>query len=214
MSCMIAPIQGGNPQHEIFPLPLDRMAALQSTGLAEMLHLLRVKALADLGMPGIQHVGAALKPDGRPFYLTTVAPEFANMANPVGKWWGAFFAPFGVADVVGTVEGELVGPGALPTKLLVKARLVLDGGQNPAPVSPGRSALVEVEWEIRGNQATRPNKAALIGSISIKNPGPHLAEDIRRCVALHAPQRAFGEPRAIVAMQCGIAAACMLEAIC
>ena len=214
MSCMIAPIQGGNPQREIFPLAVDRMQDLHGMGLAEMLQALGVPGLNALARNPTQHVGAALKPDGTPFYLTTVAPEFEDMANPTGKWQGAFFAPFGVADVVGTVEGELLSPGALPTSLRVKARLLRDPGDNPSKAAPGRKALVDVEWEVSGSQATRPNKAALIGSIRINDPGPHLADDIRRCVALHAPQRVFGEPRAIVAMQCGVAVASMLEAIC
>lgn len=214
MSCFVAPIQGGNPLREIFPLTLDRMAALQSVGLSEMLTMLPAKSLDKLQVPATQHVGAVLRTDGAPFYLTTVAPEFPNLANPVGHWWGAFFAPFGVADVVGTVEGVLAAPGALPTSLRVRARLLPDPGQNPVVYTAGRKPMADVEWEVRGNQATRPNKAALIGSVTVHDAGPHRAEDIRRCVALHAPQRAFGEARAIVAMQCGVAAACLLEAIC
>ena len=85
---------------------------------------------------------------------------------------------------------------------------------NPPKLHLGRIPLVSVDWEIRGNQGTRPNKASLIGSVTINDPGPHDPDDIRRCVALHAPLRCFGEPRAIVAMQCGVAAACLLEAIC
>jgi hypothetical protein len=214
MSCYVAPLQGGDPRREIFPVSVDLMARLHSMGMAEICGLLGVKLLSELPLGAAQHVGAALKPDGTPFYLTTIAPDFGTTANPVGAWRGGFFAPFGVGDIVGTVEGDLVGPGALPTTIKVKARLLLDAGGNPPKLAGARVAYISVDWEMHGNQATRPNKAALIGSVTINDPGPHDAADIRRCVALHAPQRSFGEPRAIVAMQCGVAAACLLEAIC
>jgi len=214
MSCMIAPIQGGEPGREIFPIPVADLADLQSMGAREILGLLRVKALKELPADASQHVGAALKPDGRAFYLTTIAPEFGPTKDPVGQWRGGFFAPFGIGDIVGMVEGELAKPGALPTSIKVKARLLLDAGGNPRRAVRGRAPYISVDWEVRGSQATRPNKASLIGSVTVNDAGPHDPADIRRCVALHAPQRVFGEPRAIIAMQCGVAAACLLEAIC
>lgn len=213
MSCYISALQGGDPRREIFPLRGDRMDELQAVGMKAMLALLDVKAMKRLPFNSSFHVGAALKPDGSPFYLATIAPDFGNAADPVGAWRGAFFAPFGVADVVGTVEGELSAPGEQPTRIVVKARLFLDaGGKSLSAIA--RKAVVSVDWEVRGNQATRPNKAALIGSVTVNEAGPHEASDLRRCVALHAPQRGSGEARAIVAMQCGVAAACLMEAIC
>lgn len=216
MSCMIAPIQGGSPSREIFPLSLEDMDRLRDVGLREMLGMLGARALADLqrdNLPMKQYVGAALKPDGTAYYLTTLAPAIKGEPGPVGAWSGAFFAPFGTADIVGTVRGDL-SKDATPTVLSVEARLLLDAGGNPHDPQSGRGAEVEVAWEVRGSQATRPNKAALIGRIDIRKPGPHRPDDIYRCIALHAPQRVFGELRAVVAMQCGVAAACLIEAIC
>ena len=54
----------------------------------------------------------------------------------------------------------------------------------------------------------------MIRSIKIAAPGPHDSNDIRRCIALHAPQRVFGEAKALIAMQCEVAVACLIEAIC
>lgn len=214
MSCMIALLQGGDPTREIFPLTTDQVADLQATGAAEIFHLLGVQALSELLFEPAQYVGAALRPDGSPFYLTTVAPNFGLVADPVGQWRGGFFAPFGVGDIVGTVEGNLASPGKKPTAIKVKARLLLDDGGDRLTQARSRSPYVSVDWEVAGSQATRPNKASLIRSVIIHDPGPHNRDDIRRCVALHAPQRSFGEARAVVAMQCGVAAACLLEAIC
>lgn len=214
MSCFIEFLSGGDPRREIFPLPLDRLDNLLSIGKSEILAMLGVAEISELALNASQFVGAALKPDGSPFYLTTIAPDFGRVKDPVGAWRGGFFAPFGVGDVVGIVEGELFAPGALPTSLNVKARLLLDAGGNPATYTQGRTPHVSVDWVVRGNQATRATKSAIIQSVTIHDPGPHEAADIRRCVALHAPQRSFGEVRAIIAMQCGVAAACLLEAIC
>ena len=214
MSCYISALQGGDPSREIFPLSFERMDELMAVGKEAMFSMLKVKALKGLPFKSSVHVGAALKPDGSAFYLCTIAPDFGNALDPVGTWRGAFFAPFGVADVVGTVEGQLTPPGALPTGIVVKARLFLDAGGKPMTLAKNRAALVSVDWTVRGNQATRPNKAALIESVTVNEAGPHDPSDLRRCVALHAPQRGSGEARAIVAMQCGVAAACLLEAIC
>ncbi len=214
MSCLVSALQGGDPRREIFPLPVATMAYLQSMGMAEMGSLLGVQGLHELPRNAAQHIGAALKPDGTAFYLTTIAPDFGPTADPVGHWRGAFFAHFGIGDVVGSVECDLADPGALPTRIRVQSRLLLDAGGNPPTQVLGRTAFISVDWEVMGNQATRANKASLIASVTVRDPGPHDPADIRRCVALHAPQRGFGEPRAIVAMQCGVAAACLLEAIC
>ena len=88
MSCFIAPLQGGDPRREIFPIPVDTMAYLQSAGMAEMASLLGVQGLAALPLNAAQHIGAALKPDGTAFYLTTIAPDFGPTADPVGHWRG------------------------------------------------------------------------------------------------------------------------------
>jgi len=214
MSCFIEFLPGGDPRREIFPLALDRIDNLQSVGKSEILAMLGVAEINELALNASQYIGAALKPDGTPFYLTTIAPDFGRTKDPVGAWRGGFFAPFGFGDVVGIVEGELLAPGALPTTLNVKARLLLDAGGNPATYTPGRTPHVSVDWVVYGNQATRANKSSIIQSVTIHDPGPHDPADIRRCVALHAPQRGFGEVRAVIAMQCGVAAACLLEAIC
>lgn len=214
MSCMFAPGAGGSAP-EIFPIEIDRLNDLQAHGLAHILDRLGKPSLAHMDLKTTQFVGVALRTDGRPFYLTTVAPlDLGVENNPVGNWSGGFFAPFGVADVVGTVEGCLAAPGALPTSFKVTAQLLLDAGGNPGTPDPRRKPHVSVEWEVIGNQATRANKSALISSINIIDPGPHDPADIRRCIALHAPARCFGLVRAVVAMQCGVAAACLVEAIC
>ncbi|MDQ6640143.1 MAG: hypothetical protein M3Z15_10860 [Pseudomonadota bacterium] len=214
MSCYISALQGGDPRREIFPLQVDRMEELRALGGKVMLAMLGIKGIKQLSFNATQHVGAALKPDGTPFYLTTIAPDFGEAADPVGAWRGAFFAPFGIGDIVGTVEGVLAKPGARPTAIVVKARLILDAGGKDMAAASDRKVRVSVDWEVHGNQATRPNKAALIDSVTIHDAGPHDPADLRRCVALHAPQRGSGEARAIIAMQCGVAAACLLEAIC
>lgn len=213
MSCYFAAGQGGWPP-EIFPIHAQRMDDLRSQGLAEMLSCLGKSAIGELPLDCKQFVGAALKPDGTAFYLTTIAPELGREENPQGHWFGSFFAPFGVGDIVGTVEADILAPGALPVVMKVKAHLLPDAGGNPATLQLGRTPIVSVEWEVSGNQATRPNKGALIKCVTIHNPGPHDSADIRKCIALHAPQRCFGMTQGVVAMQCGVAAACLLEAIC
>ncbi|MGH7049061.1 MAG: hypothetical protein ACREFV_05945 [Acetobacteraceae bacterium] len=194
MSCMIAVLPGGIP--EIFPVPIELMRALEIEGLRAMMEMIELPH----GAPPVQqYIGSALKPDRSPFHLSTLAPQLAPSLE--ARWRGAFFAPFGIGNVLGTVEGD---PGKPPfVTLAVKARLLVDGAEH-----------VAAAWEVVGTQITTLNKAALIRNVEILNRGPHEATDIRRCVALHAPQRVFGEPRAIVAMQCGVAAACLLEAIC
>jgi hypothetical protein len=187
MSCMLKFSAGGVP--EIFPILATDMLHLQSTGEAMMAPL-----VAERQSPTF--IGTALKPDRTPFYLCTIVPASADRAS--AKWNGAFFAPFGVGDVVGSVE---VNPEVL--SISVKARLMANGEE-----------LVSAEWEIIGTSTNTANNAALIRSVTITNPGWHDPADVRRCVALHAPQRVFGEPKAVVAMQCGVAAACLIEAIC
>jgi len=197
MSCIGAALAGGIP--EIFPLSADDMTKLRTTGLRAMQSVLRTKSLT----PSVdQYVGVALRPDKSPFYLTTLAPKPADaLAEP---WRGAFYAPFGVGDIVGELSAD---PGdAAKVKIAmvtVNARLVVQG-----------DSRVHVQWQVIGSNFTSPNKAALIHAVTVLEPGPHNQEDIRRCVALHAPQRIFGEPRAQVALQCGVAAAALLESIC
>ncbi len=213
MSCMISMLAGGEPRREIFPLPLAQVKKLQADGLAAMLSMLGVAQLKDLPLKAEQYVGAALRTDGTAFYLTTLAPPDVGRAkNPEGRWRGAFFAPFGIGNIVGVVDGDLRR--SAPTSMKVMARLFADPGDDQPETAQRPAPLVSVDWEVLGNQATRPNKASLIGGITIHQPGPHDPADIRRCIALHAPQRCFGEVAAVVAMQCGVAAACLLEAIC
>lgn len=214
MSCMFAPGLGGSAP-EIFPIEMCRLNELQDHGLAHILAALGRSTLEGVHKDARQFVGVALRTDGRPFYLTTIAPlNLGREDNPQGDWVGGFYAPFGVGDVVGTVEGSFNSAGAMPTSFKVRAQLLLDAGGNPGTLRLGRTPYVSVEWEVAGNQATRPNKSALIKSVTVVDPGPHNPEDIRRCIALHAPARCFGLVQAVVAMQCGVAAACLVEAIC
>lgn len=199
MTCIIASIQGGNP--EIFPIPVDAHHDLEQGGRLAMAAALGMEANDVVRMePRVeQFIGSALRPDGSAFYLTTLAPKIDDcITNP---WRAAFFSPFGIGDIAGTVTGTPTERQI--TTLTVDARLSVEG-----------ETRVSVSWSVIGSQRTAPNKSALINSIRIIEAGPHHAEDIRRCIALHGPQRIFGEPRAIVAMQCGVAAACLLEAIC
>lgn len=195
MSCMIANLQGGRP--EIFPIDVDSLRALQEIGLQTMQAALATRQAA--GPEVHQYAGVALRPDGAPFYLTTVAPAY-SLKMTRAPWHGAFFAPFGVGDVHGEVYSE---PDGKMVVLKVAARLMVRGAEHAA-----------ASWEVLGTQVTAPNKSSLIRAVSVATPGPHDPADMRRCIALHAPEKVFGEPRAIVAMQCGVAVAALLEAIC
>ncbi len=197
MSCMIAPHPGGTP--EIFPLPWNDMAALQKSGKAAAKEL----GLKDADFTKGEYIGAAMKTDGKPFYLWASAPDLKTGESK--PWKGAFFAPFGVGNIHGRVEaapGDKKSKFAI-TQIDVAAELKIRG-----------KTSVAASWTVIGSQLTVPNKAAMIKSVAVENPGPHDIDDVRRCIALHAPDRVLGEPRAIVAMQCGVAAACLIEAIC
>ena len=214
MSCMFAPIPGGSPP-QIFPIEDCRMDDLLNFGRAEILAMLGKASIGAVGEGCKQFIGAGLRTDGTPFYMTTIAPkDIGREEDPEGYWSGGFFAPFGVADVVGKVECTLVKQA--PIEVHVTAMLLPDPGGNPLPtITHGsRAAIVSVEWTVYGNQATRANKGALIKNVTVHNAGPHQSDDIKRCVALHAPQHCFGFSQSVVAMQCGVAAACLVEAIC
>lgn len=193
MTCYISSFQGGLP--DIFPLSLDKLAQMQTA--AEAAIRARLTAL-DRAPKLQQYLGAALKTDGRPFYLSTHAPDLEPSLEQ--DWQGGFFAPFGVGEIHGSVQCAH-GPDRAVT-LAVHAAL-----------TAGSNELAAANWSILGSQHSHANKAALVRTIEITNPGPHSAEDIRRCIALHAPQR-YGEPRAIVAAQCAVAVAALIEAIC
>jgi hypothetical protein len=195
MSCLIQRLQGGTP--EIFPISIRDTNQLRADGAREIGRFTRDRSIANLGDDDV-FVGAALKPDGSPFYLCIVGPSLE--VGQTEEWKGAFYAPFGVGEVVGSVNGD---PNIKLARLSVKAQLLVQS-----------EPRVSAEWVVIGSQETRPNKAALISNVTISIAGPHAPEDIRRCIALHAPQRALGEPRAIVAMQCGVAVAALIEAIC
>jgi hypothetical protein len=186
MSCMMKRGLGGTP--EIFPISAADMLSLQNSAREQMAPLVAGESPV--------FVGTALKPDGTPFYLCTMVPDSARAGST--QWKGAFFAPFGVGDVIGSVEGY---PNV--ASISVKARLMARSDE-----------LVSAEWEVIGTVADTVNNSALIRSIRVINAGPHDSGDVRRCIALHAPQCVFGEAVAVVAMQCGVAAACLIEAIC
>jgi hypothetical protein len=158
-----------------------------------------LKALAP---PLQQYVGFTRRTDGEPFYLTTLAPvSFESVKK--AAWSGAFYAPLGYGHVIGTVECE--ASSGVTAYFFVKARLFV-----------GAAETVAANWRVLGpDQSVSPgNLAALIDRVQITRPGPHDAADMRRCIALHAPAAAWGEPRGLVAQQCGVAVACLIEAIC
>jgi hypothetical protein len=176
------------------------MDALRADGLAAI-HAL-YPSLAQATAPAIeQFVGAGIRPDGRPFYLTIVAPDAALQKD--AAWSGAFFAPCGFFHVAGSVEGR---PYAADSSLLaVSAALILDGRET-----------VAARWSVIGPSAsvTAQNNEAMIQDITIAAKGPHDERDIRSCIARHAPLCAWGVPRTVVAAQCGVALACLIEAVC
>lgn len=201
MSCIIAPIPGGHAG--IFPLPLKIMDDIAETGAAIMGKALG-QGVKKMKPAGEQYIGISRRPDGTPFYLTTFAP-FSFQAAQESKtgWSGAFYVPLGYGYLVGTVAGETVSD--TQSAFTVKARLYV-----------GDEETVAAKWRVLGPNAhdDTPNRMALIDGVEISEKGPHMAEDMRKCIALHAPQAAWGEPKAVVAQQCGVAVACMIEAIC
>jgi len=198
MSCMIAALPGGSP--EIFPIPVQNFMDLRENGFGAAKQL----NLKKKNIENQEFMGATTRTDGTPFYLWATAPSLEVGTSE--NWSGAFFAPFGVGNLYGRVDAK---PGKVETHkfaittLNIEARFEIKGKDE-----------VAAKWTVVGSQLTVPNKMAIIKSVKIVKKGPHDAEDIRKCIALHAPQRALGEPRAIVAMQCGVAAACLIEAIC
>lgn len=198
MTCMIAPLPGGTP--EIWPLAAADMLQLRDNGKDTA----RSMGFVDADFVDREFLGAANRADGSPFYLWITAPKLEDgQSNP---WKGAFYAPFGVGYVWGFVD---VVPGVKESDMFaistldVDAKLIVRGNEQ-----------VAASWRVIGSQLSEPNKAALIDTIQITNSGPHNSDDIRRCIALHAPQRALGEPNALVSMQCGVAVAALVEAIC
>ena len=196
MTCMIAPLPGGQPG--IFPIPFDLFDKLRSDGSAA------AQALG-VGKDDLEqyYIGATTRADGAPFYLWITAPDLKTGQEQ--PWKGAFFAPFGVGEIHGLVEAVpgKKGEDFAISKLDVIAKLVVQGKTH-----------AEASWQLIGSQNSLPNKAALIQGVKIVDAGPHDPDDIRRCIALHAPQMALGEPRALVSMQCGVAVSALIEAIC
>ena len=197
MSCMFLP-DGCGPL-TIQPVPPRMMDALRADGLAQINAL--YPSLAQAKPPVEQYIGASVRPDSRPFYLTIVAPD-ATLAKDAA-WVGAFYAPFGFFHVAGSVEGKPIS--AESSSLTVDAALVLDGKET-----------VAAQWTVIGPNAgvTTSNNEAMIQSISIRAKGPHDERDIRSCIARHAALNAWGEPKAVIARQCGVALACLIEAVC
>jgi hypothetical protein len=198
MSCVGIAIASGRPV--IVPVPLPTIDDLRQTGHTTMTAALG-GAFSTLRVPVTQFMGAALRPDGTAFYLTTAAPH-APLTGSITDWVGAFYAPFGICDVSGVVEAVAAGNDVVVT---VDARLNRSG-----------SDYVAAKWSVRGPAPSirQANSTALIETITIINSGPHEAEDIRRCIALHARQVVWGEPQTVVAGQCGVAVGCLIEAIC
>lgn len=197
MSCMFLPGgDAGSP--EIRPLPFKALADLQAEGL-RALHA-AFPQLAQAKPPLEQFVGAAVRPDSRPFYLTVLAPADAA-ASP--QWRGGFYAPFGFFHVRGSLEGRPYSASA--SLLEVSASLVLEDKE-----------IASAQWTVIGpNAGAAPQNAeAMIQSIRVATSGPHAPADVRGCIARHAPLSSWGEPRAVTARQCGVALACLVEAVC
>ena len=203
MSCILVPIPGGPGGS--FPLSLPIMQDLIAAGGAAMAGELGIDLKA-LKPPLEQYVGFSRRPDGEPFYLTTLAPmsfDSIKKDTKTVEWSGAFYVPLGYGHVIGTVVSE-AGSGTT-AYFSVKAKLYV-----------GSTETVAANWRVLGPDQSVPqrNLAALINRVEVTRPGPHDAADMRRCIALHAPAAAWGEPRGLVAQQCGVAVACLIEAIC
>lgn len=198
MSCMFVAPSGDCDDPG--PLPLGAIDELSRTGLDVMQYLLGAPP-EKLKPPAAQFTGAAKRTDGKLFYLSIVAPEFK--AGPDAAWSGAFYAPFGHFHVAGSVKGAAAGKEAVT--LSVAAKLVL-----------GSKDLVAADWTVLGPKSDLrpPNRSCLIKAIKVTESGPHDKRDIRMCIARHAPERAWGEPKTVVASQCAVAVACLVEAIC
>jgi len=199
MSCILAPIPGSAGGS--LPLALPVMDDLIVTGGQAMAGELGIDLKA-LKPPLQQYVGFSRRPDGEPFYLTTLAPiSFDSIKK--AAWSGAFYAPLGYGHVVGTVKSD--ASSGTVAYFSVDAKLYV-----------GTTETVAANWRVLGpDQSVAPrNLAALIDRVHVTRPGPHDAADMRRCIALHAPAAAWGEPRGLVAQQCGVAVACLIEAIC
>lgn len=197
MSCMFLPGgDAGSP--EIRPLPFRALADLQAEGLRTLNGAF--PQLAQAKPPLEQFVGAAVRPDSRPFYLTVVAPADAPDGLP---WRGGFYAPFGFFHVRGALEGRPYSASA--SLLEVTAALVLEDKE-----------IGSAEWTVIGphSAAAPQNSEAMIQSIKVASAGPHAPADVRACIARHAPLSSWGEPQAVAARQCGVAVACLVEAVC
>ncbi len=197
MSCMFLPDGGGGGQ-SIQPIDPRAMQALGTDGLAA-LHAL-YPSLAKAKPPLGQFIGASVRPDERPFYLTILAPQGAPAKD---AWLGGFYAPFGYFHVVGSVQGK--AHSAEMSSIAVSAVLALGGKKT-----------VAAQWKVLGPAAGLDtlNTEAMMQSVTVSAKGPHDERDIRACIARHAPLSSFGEPRAVVARQCGVALACLIEAVC
>lgn len=198
MSCMFTAPSCGD--EEDLPLSDNAITELKRAGLEAIKDLIRYEP-EQLTPPAQQYTGASLRPDGRMFYLTTVAPKAKEAEE--AEWTGAFYAPFGFFHVCGWVKAGRED--ATTSSVSVTAKLI-----------HGQKDLISASWTVIGPQASvrTPNRACLIKSIEISASGPHDERDIRACIARHAPERALGVPKAIVALQCGVAVACLIEAIC
>ena len=197
MSCMFLPPDCGT--QSIQPIAPRAMDALRADGLATLNALYPSLVQAT---PAIEEfVGASIRPDGRPFYLTVMAPEAALEKD--AAWTGAFYAPGGFFHVAGSVEGRPHTAGS--SLLTVSAALFV-----------AEKEAVAAQWSVIGPNAgvDAQNNEAMIQDIAITARGPHDERDIRSCIARHAPLLAWGLPRTVVASQCGVALACLVEAVC
>ena len=206
MSCMLLPPGGGgNPcPPDCLPIGTDEMDELRHTGWRWITQQLGIDG-GKSDAPVRQYLGTVRRTDGLPFYATLAAPPCED-EQPPEDWRGAFYAPFGFFRLVGTLRGR---PGEENRYLLeVDAWLEAEGRSG--------AAMTAARWVIAGPhpKVRAPNRAALLQSIEIRSSGPHDDSDLRSCIALHAPNAVWGDPRSVVAQQCGVAAACLIEAVC
>jgi hypothetical protein len=216
MSCYFVPPTGGPAK--IFPLLFAELQTIYTDGGDAMAEALRID-LKKLKPPQERFIGVSYRPDGEPFYVATIAPfSFEAVFNK--EWSGAFYVPLRYGRLVGTVKGEKPGAGssayfAVDAKLYVgdkKATKVAIAANwrvlGPRPFERGEEA------EQQDRKANPGNLMALIDRVEITKSGAHKEDDMRRCIALHAPAAAWGEPKGLVAQQCGVAVAGLIEAIC
>jgi hypothetical protein len=189
MSCQLT---DGGPS-SIFPLTEEQITSLREMGRVF------VTSNTPSGSRLVARFGAAMKPDGVPFYLMTYSPETPTR----DEWRGLFVMEQGPFQINGTVR-------AVPATGVMSVH---------STVLRGQTTVVDVRWDVMGPAVgTNPtNVAGMLTGTEIMNPGPHAPDCLRDCLALHAPQcvpmREGNEPQ-LVATVAAIAASCLIICRC